>query len=307
MNDLEKYRNITDKYQSLFTILTYNTLLDDILGRLTNQLKIIQTIKSSYKRKYINDRLYKFICFLKETDLSDKNKFNYIFLIDDTIEYIKLSKKQINILNEYNIINYTFIFDDYFHIDYLIDLFTNFTFNDVIYLDKKIGKHYLINTNKKKIINQFSCSKESDITQYISKNTLNKCLIHGQNTILKKLTVNNILVFNKKLNNDEIINAFMDEQMKENHKQLKKCFDMLLDKDNHLVVYGKLDKEIKEAIENYKIKKLFVHIDVLSKLHQLISKEYFNFDVIEINSIDKNDIGKQLLVNYNGIIGISYY
>ena len=154
MNDLEKYRNITDKYQSLFTILTYNTLLDDILGRLTNQLKIIQTIKSPYKRKYINDRLYKFICFLKETDLSDKNKFNYIFLIGNTIEYIKLSKKQINILNEYNIVNYTFIFDDYFHIDYLIDLFTNFTFNDVIYLDKKMGKHYLINTNKQKIINQ---------------------------------------------------------------------------------------------------------------------------------------------------------
>ena len=211
-------------------------------------------------------------------------------------------------LNEYNVNKYTFIFDNYFYVEYLIDLFTNFTFYDVIILNKKSAEHYLLNKNKKKIVKEFSCSKESDIVSYVSNNIKSKCLMHGQNMILKNLTLGNNFIVYKKLGDEEILDIFVKEEMKEKHDDLKKCFDMTSnEKEVHLLVYGKLCNEIKVAIESYRLKKLFVHVKVLRKLQQMVPNECFNFELVVVDSIENNDIAQTLMDQYDGAIGIAYY
>lgn len=306
--NLEQYKSISDKFESLFTLLVYDITLEEIINKLYTQLKKIQSINSSFKKKYINDRLYGFILYLQENKMDNKTKLNSIFLLGKKIECIKLTKKYTNILNEYNISNYQLFHDNYFKIDYLDDLFTNFIFYDVLYLDKKIGKHYILNKNKKKEMKTFVCVKELDLTTYINKNIKKRCLINGNNIILKNYKLKNNFIINKRLKDDDILDIFVKEEMKEKHEELQKCFDMIKnEKDLHLIVYGKLTKEIKEAVENYRLKKLFIHNKYLQKLKQIVSEDCFNFDLIIIDNIDNNDIGQKLIDEYNGVIGISYY
>lgn len=305
MENLKKYKSVIGKSQSLFTILVYDSTLDEILAKLHSHLKKIQTIHSAYKKKVINDRLYEFICYLKDTK---ESSLNSIYLVGNKIENIKLSKNEQSVLKEYNVAKYTFMYDSCFHIDYLIDIFTNFTFFDVIVLEKKSAEHYLLNENKRKIIKQFSCSKESDLTNYITENITGKCFVHGQNMILKNLSFCDHIFVYKKLVDSDIFDIFAKEEMKIKHIDLQKCFDMISnEKQVHLVIYGKLGKDIKEAIEQYRIKKLFVHQKVLNKLKDMISEEYFNFDLVEISSLENKDIGQILMDQYDGAIGIAYY
>lgn len=309
MNNLEQYRSISDKYQSLFTILVHDVHMDEIICNLSAQLNKTQAIKSSFKRKYINDRIFNLICYLKEQEVPKNGKINSIYLVGKTIECIELINKQIKILKEYSIRNYLFIFDDYFHIDYLIDLFTNFVFYDVILVNNKSAEHCVLNKNKKKIKRKFKCTKELDIKLYISKNIKNKCLIHGKNFIKKNsLLLHNNYVIYRKLNDEEVFDIFMKEEMKEKHVDLQKCFDMMTNqKELHLVIYGKLNNEIKEAVESYRLKKLFIHTNVIKELQQMVPTECFNFELVIINSLENNDIGQTLMDQYNGAIGVAYY
>ena len=96
--------------------------------------------------------------------------------------------------------------------------------------------------------------------------------------------------------------------MKKKHNKLQEVFDNLDHPDKmNLVLYGKLEEDIKNAIEGYMVKELYCHVNILSKFKKIISNEYINFPIIEINKIENNDIGDDLLKKYDGIIGRLYY
>jgi hypothetical protein len=295
---MNKYKSIKDKYESLFTVMIYDMKVNDLIDKLNDQLKKIQNINNKFKKKYLNDRLYNFILYLKENGAK-----NSIYLVHKEVEHIKLTKKKVKILREYGIKNYIFLFDNYFHIEYLKKLFTDFKFYDVIEFDRNSCSHYIINSTKRKVIKSIDCK---DVINYVDK--LNrKCLLHGTNTILKNLNINHY-IFNKKLHKDDIINIFIKEEMKVNHIKLEKCLNMFTnEKELDKLVYGKIEKDIKEAIEYYKVKQLFVHKNIIDKVKSIASVDCFNFDLIEIDKIEDNDISDILLNQYNGVIGITYY
>ena len=188
----------------------------------------------------------------------------------------------------------------------------------------------IMNENKYKILQTKTYKKQDELLEYLK--TLNKqYLIHGISSLTKGIPYNRY-IFHKRLENKEIINVFKTEEMKKKHKKLQDIFDMINypgpSGKMNLILYGKLEKEIKEAIENYMVKELYCNIDILKKFRKVISSEYINFPIIEINKIsqatpglahtclenDKRsgydeayDIGDYLLKNYNGIIGILYY
>jgi hypothetical protein len=74
-----------------------------------------------------------------------------------------------------------------------------------------------------------------------------------------------------------------------------------------LYIFGKLKIEIKDAIESYSIKELYIEEKKLNKLKEFIDHTLLNFKIINIKSLENNDIADSFIKNYNGIMGIKYY
>jgi len=164
--DLDKYKNIVDRYDSLYTIIVYNTNINELVDFIYHKLEKIKIIKNIYKRKHINDRLYFFKQYIDDT--IKKDKINSIFLLGKDIIEFELTKSEIKVLSEYNIKPIIFKSGEYFDIDYVNNLLTDFTFYTVIHIMDKNMKHIVLNSTKKKIINEDSIDN-INLDEYISQ------------------------------------------------------------------------------------------------------------------------------------------
>ncbi len=65
--------------------------------------------------------------------------------------------------------------------------------------------------------------------------------------------------------------------------------------------------EIKEHIENYMLKELFIEERKIKILEGIVEKETLNFRIIPIRSLQTGDIGQEFIDKYNGLMGIKYF
>ena len=86
INKLNEYNNCKDKFS--YTILVHSTnnqeLIDTIKKKLDN---INKKINNSYKKKFINERIFSFITHL-ESAYKPTDEINSIFLIDTKVNVI---------------------------------------------------------------------------------------------------------------------------------------------------------------------------------------------------------------------------
>lgn len=292
-----KFKYITDSHQSLFTILVYKTSSEVVLNDLRKHLEKIKEIKNIYKKQKLNDRIFK---LMKDLENKKLDNLNYIILLSNTIEYINLYDNDLQILEEYSIPKYTFIYDDNFRIDWLNDLFENFNFYDVIINNSNNFTHYRGNLNKKKIISQTNSIdylKNLNIPIYYVGRMIT-CKI---NNIIDHITT--VISWSQIM---EHINKL--EIKKKNIKLNDHLINLSLNPD--IYIFG---NEIYETIEMYNVKELYIHRDKKNTFDkQLVEKiliENINFPIIIIESYDNNikDSSNDLLNNFDGLLGIKYF
>lgn len=305
---LEKYLSIKDKKETLFTIIIYDKDNKFFVADIEQKLKNIQKMKDNFRKQTINDRLYNLKCFLENKN-KENDKINSVILCGEEIEMINLDKSQIKVLKEYNIINYNFIYDDHFHINFVNDLFYNFNFYYSIHIGKNIT-YYKINSSKKKKIQEDKFNLKdciSKIEYFLDKNK-EKVIIHGNSQINKKIDNKFILEkYNDYKSDEEIVICFQNIDIKEKQKEFKKYISNLHDPSiENKLIYGSFEKGIKPEIENYSVKKLFVHKDSETHLNKL-DNSLLNFEIIIIDTLTNNDPGHELKNNYGGFFGIKYY
>ena len=134
-----------------FTILMYDTSKDELINELKHKLALISNIKNAFKRIKLNDRLYE---YLAQIEKSSTQLYNQIVLIGSEMIILELDKNDINMLKEYSINKFTISNGEYFKIDWLLDLFENFNFYDIVINNSNILTHWSGNLYKKKIIKQ---------------------------------------------------------------------------------------------------------------------------------------------------------
>jgi hypothetical protein len=292
----------------MITCIIYNYNIITFISELYEQLEKIKHIKNPKTRSLSNDRIYSLIQYIDKWD--KEIKINHIFLIDKDVHEHKLRNREIGLLKEFNKNNMCIYFENKFKIDYLIDFFTNFNYYDVFECNRLHVNYINITQTKSKTIKSSSCKNEDDLDTFVSenKNNSNKyCVIHGQSTLLKKYQ-SKWTVFNKKLENKDIIDEIENTKTYENHKKLETVFDYINDERKlHLVIYGKIKVEIKNAIEEYRIKELYCNEERLSIVKKQLPNEYYNFPIIIIKKLKDGDISDKLLKDFKGAIGISYY
>ena len=191
--------------------------------------------------------------------------------------------------------------------EYLVSLFTDLEFNNAIYIKNNTLKWYQVNSTKRKKMDEYT-KKSLDIEEYVKSKDIDKCLVFGNSSSLKKTKSKTLKIIPKNLSWDEVLDEFTKMKIQDNHKLLSKVFDMLdNEKTSNKIIYGKLDKEIKEAIELYRLKELYVDLKSFKVLKKMITKDYFNFKIIIIEAFEKGDVGDKLIKDYNGVIGVAYY
>ena len=305
---LEKYLSIKDKKETLFTIIIYDKDNKFFITDIEQKLKNIQKMKDNFRRQIINDRLYNLKCFLEKKN-KENDKINSVILCGEEIEMINLDKSQIKVLKEYNIINYNFIYDDHFHVNFVNDLFYDFNFYYSIHIGKNIT-YYKINSSKKKKIQEDKFNLKDCVTKienFLDKNK-EKVIIHGNSQINKKIDHKFILEkYNDYKSDEEIVICFQNIDIKEKQKEFKKYISNLHDPSiENKLIYGLFETEIKPQIENYTVKKLFVHKDLENNINNL-DNSLLNFEIIIIDTLTNNDPGYELKNNYGGFFGIKYY
>jgi len=315
MNILQKYQSVNENHETLITIIIYDKKIPEIITYFENELSKAQKITNPFKKNKINNRLYNFINVISsEMDL-EKNISSIFLLSESMIEY-KLTTSEIKTAKEYNLPKIFVKTDTFFCIDYILDFFYNFNFiyNIKLSNDISIGKS---NKNKEKILDSSKTVSESKILEYIEiirKNNEYKelIIIYGKSPILTKLNPipkKCIIIHDKILTKEEIYQEFEKEMYVKNNEILAKRLNDLNNSNTNLDLYifGKLKIEIKEAIESYIVKELFIEEHKYEKLKLCIEPECFNFTVYFIKSLENGDSADNFIKNYNGLMGLKYY
>lgn len=303
-------KNLIHKRESndaSFTLLMYNLSKDDLIKELKHKLALISTIKNTYKKKKLNDRLYEYLIKIEKSSIKS---YSQIVLIGSETYIYNLDNNDIKMLKEYSIQNFTIYNDEYFNIPWLIDLFENFTLYNII-ISKSNSKsnnitHWIGNYNKKKIVKQ---NINYDYIDELKVNWFGVGKLTLENKNSKKYMVEHYP--NNKNNMDwkEIIDAIELNEMKKKIIELQKHFDNIVF-NSEKYVFG---LDIYDLIEQYNIKELYLHKDIKSEFEDKIREKelstYINFNIIEINSISNEqlNISNVFLKNYSGILGIKYY
>lgn len=317
MINLKKYKNIEEKTDSLISIFIYNKKNVDVIKFMEDQLEKSKKINNIIKKNKVNNRLFNFIKFLND-NFQEDSLINYIFLLENNVIEYKLNEKEINTALEYNFLNIFIKSDNIFLIEYFIDLFYNFNFIYTIKMNKNDLSIIKMNKNKDKIIENNKISNETKIIENVENirkinNYKDLIIIYGKSPLINKLDnndiKNNLYIYKDFLNNDQLYELYENDIMKKNHLLLQERLDNISNEKTNLdlYVFGKLKLEIKECIESYIVKELYIEDKKLEKLKTFIDESFFNFKIIVIKSLENGDIGYNFIKDYNGIMAIKYY
>jgi hypothetical protein len=315
MKYLLEFKKVIESTETLISIYIYNKKISEVINYFEDQLNKAKSISNPVKKHKINNRLFNFINYLK--NITEDIIINKIYFINDSIKEYDLTKKEIEIANEFNFINIFYKCDSYYYIDYFIDLFHNLDFIYHIKINK--GDLFVYQYNKTKEKNIFNCkiNNESKIIEEldnIQKKSKDIVIIHGNSVYINKLRniqdkLSNIHIHDNFLSKESCFQIYEDNLMIKNHILLE---NRLKELNNHncntdIYLFGKLKIEIKEAIESYLLKELYIEDKKLEKLKTFIDESYFNFKIIPIKSLIDGDTGYIFIKDYNGLMGIKYF
>jgi hypothetical protein len=311
MDILKEYKKYQENLDTLYSIIIYDKKISEIIKTIDGHLEKAKNITNPIKKNKIHNRLYLFKTFL-EDKYEEEIMINCIYFIHDKIIEYSLKENEIWIAKEYQFHSFFIKNDTFFLIDYFIDLFYNLDFIYTIKINKNemiIGK---INKNKGKEIQTMKINL--DEIENIRKiyNYKDSIIMYGnlQSYINKLEKIKGLIIYNELNGNREVLyQLYENEKMKKNMNELeKKLVDIHNPNTNlDLYVFGKLKVEIREAIESYSLKELYIEDKKLEKLKSFIDHDLLNFKIYPIQSLESNDIAERFIKDYHGIMGIKYY
>ena len=304
MEIFNNYKNDTDRFESLYTIVIYNNPVTDTLNRLQHHLALINLISDKFKRQYLYSRLDNFKEYIKNR--YDGGNITNIFLIGREMSVIDIIDRWKVIIEEFDVDPFIFRNGEHYDIDFLQNLLTDNIYYNVIMVSPNKFVHSYYNQTKRKRIHQTNNFKISDLLAYLQELD-SICIVHGTSNLLSNLISMDLpshVVLNKLLRDEEIIEVYDRHNNTKNSMKLDQCLSKMLHP-----IFGKrliFGKDIQAKIFDMQLETLFCSPSMAQKVAKRIPEELKKFELIIIRSYG-DDIGKRLEKDYNGIVGISYY
>ena len=300
LSNLAEYESCCDKFESMYTFIAHDVTWSDLSEYVHKMLDRIKSIKDQTKRKYLNDRVYTLLTYVD--DKKSDNKVNSIILVGQELVEIPLNSSQKGTLTEYRIPNIIYQNQSKFNLDYVTDLFFNFSFRDVFKVKNTDIEHIQMNSNKKKVLMSSKLAKV-DLNDYVQKNTTGVCLFHGVSSFLKTFKMANSYVFTKILTDEEIFDVFDRDETLSIHRALEEALGYIqIEKKAHLIKFGK------DILENaHNVQTLYCSSNKVTRVKKYFSKNDLKPKILTVLTLEKGDISDTLSNDYGGTIAVMYY
>ncbi len=309
--DFRTLSSEVDTHEATLSLLFYKKSVEWILCTLEELLEKVKKIENPIKRNKLQQRYYK----LKEEmeRIEDGSKLvSSLFFIQEKIFEYPLSPRERQVMEEYKIRDYHLYAESSFRIDYFRDLFDNFDFYYSFIYHKSECEMKKWNAYKEKVVERGKYEKEfyEKIRKvYGYKGTI---FIYGSgvkaNKELLTLSAPKVILEKEEYGRNELYQMALQEEIRANHVILQQRLQELQnEKKMDLYVFGRLKFEIKDAIESYSLKELFIQREKYEKLRSWIDHDAFNFKVYFIEKLESGDVADTWIQNYNGVMGIKYF
>ena len=291
-----------DKFLSMYVIVLHDITVQEVIDLLYKKLEELKRIKDTYKRGYVNDRIFSLVTDFKSNRKTDDIVSEVIFL-GPKIESSPLASNELVVLREWKIPNFMMHGVEFFDLEFLQDLLYNTDYDEVIKVSGNKLTHMHVTPTKRKVVGHLE-EKSMDIAKYVSENVIHPTIIHGVSSSLKGLKLDGHVVIGKELEEEQLRKELTKLRMTERLNQLRKVFDMFANPSTQgKIVVG---KSLQQAIICQMIETLIATPEIVRKVKERYS-EFINFKIIEIVTIDDNPDVKRLHADFGGAIGIKYY
>lgn len=313
MNALDEYLDIKENQNTLLTIYIYNKQPLEVIPIFEREMDKSKCIQNPAKKNKLCNRYFNLIKKLKE--INNEVSINSIYLINNEIYEYKLKSNEISVIKEFKLKEIYYVNDYIFQINYLKKLFYDFEFIYSIYVNKNHLTIIKLNETKRKELNNFKINNENELLEKISfckdeYKYKNLIIVYGISSLILKLKdTKEYIIKNENLDRIQLFDIYNEYLLKLNMIELEKKLNDLNNPNinTDLFVFGRIKIEIKEAIECYMLKELYIEERKIEILKKCIDKECFNFKIIPIKSINKGDIADRFINDYKGLMGIKYY
>ncbi len=318
---MEVYNQFVSNLELCVSIYAYDLSINVMKEKLEQTLESCRKISNPIKKNALCNSLFSLIKRLSDNN-EDTDVIKSIFFIYqgsesgcETImfEHI-MTPNEIATLREYNFPIYQYKNSDKFPIEEWNDIFTNFNFVQSIQINQQNMKHMRLNRYKMKEIMNCKITNESSLIEHIDRiyreNKNQKIFLYGVSNYLTQRIrdMNEVNCRVENLNREEVWMWKKDEEMKMNLALLEERLrDITDERKIDLFVFGRIKIEIKEHIDNYLLKELFIEERKIKILESIVPQETLNFRIIPIRSLQSGDIAQEFIEKYNGLMGIKYY
>mgnify|MGYP003705846501 CR=1 FL=1 len=315
INQIKEYNGIPGKLKTFITFLFFDVGHEEINALINHKIKLVNTIQDTYKKNRTMERVYNIKKDFSEYPNDYFKKKGLIYFVNEELNKIEIPEAALKIAREEFGSNIYYDHGDFYQVPYLLDMFTNFEYYDLILIEKE-AHLYHITENKTKFLANVKLDEE-EIKKKIGQFFSGDYVLSGNGNFKTNFQKNN---------EKNIIGEFkgtgfkvgkiehLKEQTIEFYRKQKE--DKALEKMNeyfgNIHTYSDLmvfsNKRIFKFVENYAVKILFIHTS--TKLYNRIIEELGEnvLDSVELYLLTSNASECQaFLKDYHGAMAIMRY
>ena len=223
-NKFDKYKDIHDKFESLFTIVIYDYPATATIDKIQHHLGLINLMSDKFKRTYLYNRLKEFKEYI--TNRFVEGNITGIFLVGNETYAFDIISEWREIISKFDIENFIFKHNGHFELKYLQSLLTDESYRSVILVSGTKFTHYHYNMSKRKFISQ-QTAKITDLIEYMA-DINDTCIVHGTSNILGTLINNTAYDLSKHIIEKRLLRDNEIDEVFEKRLNTEKCKDLEL-------------------------------------------------------------------------------
>lgn len=313
--DFGDFREIHCRHNALYVIIALSMMSHELTRLITGKRNVASNIRNVVKRDIVVSRMNNLLSHLSVQHYTKESKaVSKVYFVSDVIIEVDIPTEICKKLKEYDVPNFTYKYGEYFDIDCVQDLLSNFEFHNVIYVNDNKINHIEINATKQKIIKVGDLTKTTIDSFIKSCNTLDDkkrislwaggmpCIIHGTSIHLKNLMVpDNLVVHQTTLNSEQIMNELHKLRNIQTINEMNQTLRLMENEATMFkVVFG---IEIQKHIGDQALEKLFCTQKIYNKIKTNVPKDLLNFEI----KVIADDYAHTLKTTYQGAVGQLYF
>ncbi len=297
--EIIKYKNTKGKM--LYTFLIHSISCDQVKLYLKDLIIKISTMKDIFKRNQANEKIKNFELYFD--NINSDQIINSIYLVDSNeIKSFILNSNDVKTLVDFKIPHTNYYCDEYYYIDYLINILDITKLVSVCSVDNSNATIISMDSVKNRIIRQTnieSVFETIDCKLYYGLNS-SQYAVFNKKYPLKKIHCG-------KLTKEEVWTKILkDKSLEAQEKFNNEVLIQLTNPEKQdLFIFGR--KDVGNQILNYGVKKLFITSKLYNIMLEHIDQTLLNFEIIILEKNSDGDYTDILIKNFGGLVGIKYY